>query len=212
MAKETNEFTQQESDIKSLVQKQREFFSAGATSDSSWRITQLKKLCAAIRASEKDIFAALSEDLGKAEFESFCTEERFVLKEIRCQIRNVKRWSRPVFRFGEVQSFPSTYRILHEPFGVTLIVSPWNYPFLLSLVPLIDAIAAGNTAILKTSEYSPASSALIKKIISENFEPSYISVLDGGYVQNQLLLQQHFDFIFFTGSPAVGKIVMESLR
>ena len=206
----TEELQQQESAIKNLVNSQRDFFSSGTTIDPKWRISQLKKLYTMVQSHEKEIYEALRADLNKPDFDAYCTEIGIILKEIGCQMRHVKRWSRRRSTFCGMTSFPATGRIQPEPYGTTLIMSPWNYPFMLTLTPLVDAIAAGNTAVLKTSEYSPASSRLLKELISAEFPPEFITIVEGGYMQNQILLQQHFDFIFFTGSPAVGKIVMEN--
>ena len=193
-----------------VVSRQKDFFSSGKSLEPSWRIEQLKKLYKALNDFEKQFFEALAADLGKSEFEAYSSELFLIKREIQYQIRHVKRWSRPSFRLGEISAFFAKEKIFHEPYGVTLIMSPWNYPFLLTLLPLVNALAAGNTAVLKTSEYSPASSKAIKELVSQTFEPEYVTVLEGGYMENQLLLQQKFDFIFFTGSPAVGKIVMEN--
>ena len=132
------------------------------------------------------------------------------LEEISYQIKHVKQWSKPKSIKTSLFSFPSTGKIYSEPYGVSLIMSPWNYPFMLTIEPLAGAIASGNCAIIKPSRYSPATSLVLGKIIKETFPEEYICVVQGGHLQNTALLNQHFDFIFFTGSVEVGKIVMES--
>ena len=202
---------QKEPDIyHDLVVKQKEFFKTGVTRPVKWRIKQLKKLLSAIKAHEADIVQALMTDLNKNEFEAYSTEIGLVYNEIRYQKKHVKKWAKIKKPHGELFFFPGKTRVYPEPFGCTLIMSPWNYPFLLTIDPLVSAISAGNTAILKTSEYSPATSQVIENIIKESFMPEFITTVQGGYVQNQQLLHEHFDFIFFTGSSAVGKVVMES--
>lgn len=193
-----------------LVTKQREFFKSGVTKPVKWRIKQLNKLFSTIKTHESDILQALNADLGKTEFEAYSTEIGLVYSEIRYQKKHVKKWAKIKKVHGELFFFPAKPKIYPEPFGCTLIMSPWNYPFLLTIEPLVSAIAAGNTAVLKTSEYSPATAQVIDNIIKEAFFPEFITTVQGGYIQNQLLLHEHFDFIFFTGSTAVGKIVMES--
>ncbi len=204
------EKAQEEARIRQIVSSQKAFFNTGKTKDVSWRITQLKKLYEALKRHESDIFDALQQDLMKNPFDSYATEVGIILTELRYCIKHVKSWSKTKKLAGSCLTFPAKSRIIADPFGVTLIMSPWNYPFVLSFDPLIAAIAAGNTAILKTSEYSVASNAVIRTIVEEIFDPEFVAVIEGGYLQNQILLKEHFDFIFFTGSPAVGKIVMES--
>ena len=193
-----------------LVQKQREYFFSGETRNPAFRAAALKKLYASIKAHEEDIAHALRDDLFKSPFESYATETGLVLKEIRYLYKHVRKWSRIKKACGELCIAPSSCRIMPEPFGVSLIMSPWNYPFMLTIEPLAAAIAAGNTAVVKPSRYSGATSALIQKIIQECFDEKYIAVVQGGHTQNTALLNQHFDFIFFTGSKNVGKIVMKS--
>ena len=193
-----------------IVTKQKEFFKTGVTKPVKWRIKQLKKLLSAIKAHEADILQALMTDLKKNEFEAYSTEIGLVYNEIQYHKKHVKKWAKIKKPHGELFFFPGKTRVYPEPFGCTLIMSPWNYPFLLTIDPLVSAISAGNTAILKTSEYSPATSQVIENIIKESFMPEFITTVQGGYVQNQQLLHEHFDFIFFTGSSAVGKVVMES--
>ncbi len=197
-------------EINDIVEKQKNFFSSNITKNPKWRIEQLKKLYNCVKSHENDIAIALRQDLFKSPFESYATETGLVLKEIRYLYKHLRKWSRIKKTCGELCIAPSSCRIMPEPFGVSLIMSPWNYPFMLTIEPLAAAIAAGNTAVVKPSRYSEATSALIQKIIQECFDENYIAVVQGGHTQNTALLQQHFDYIFFTGSKNVGKIVMKS--
>ena len=201
---------QTEEKIVSIVQNQRAFFASGTTRDPSWRVEQLKRLYDAVKEHEADIMQALRTDLSKSEFESYSTEIGTVLSEISYQVRHIKKWSREKRVRGELFLFPAHFVKRPEPFGVTLVMSTWNYPFLLSLSPLISSLAAGNTVVLKTSEYSTATNAVIETLLAKTFNENYVSVVQGGYSENHALLNQHFDFIFFTGSQNVGKIVMNS--
>lgn len=204
------ELSNEKQELHRLIESQREYFSSGITLPVSWRKAQLKKLYASIKKHEADIFQALKNDLNKSEYEAFTTESGFILREISHHLKCIKKWSRTKKIRGDEAYKPAKYNVITEPFGITLIASPWNYPFLLSFQPLISALAAGNTAIIKTSEYSPASNKVIEQIVSETFPSEYVSVVQGGYIQNQLLLHEKFDFIFFTGSSRVGKSVMEA--
>lgn len=194
--------------IEEILNKQRAYFHSGATLPIKFRITQLKKLYAAIKHYESEINAALKLDLGKSDFESFMCETGLVLSEINYMIRHVRRFSARRRVPTPLPQFASSSYIQPSPYGNVLIMSPWNYPFLLTMDPLVDAIAAGNTAIIKPSAYSPATSALVEKIIRECFEPNYVAVITGGRQENAALLQQKFDLIFFTGSQNVGKEVL----
>lgn len=199
-----------ENDIKDLVSAQRTYFNSGATRVRGFRKAQLIKLRDAMLASEKDILAALYADLGKSDFEAFAIELVPALEEFKLMIRNCEKWSRDERRPAGLFSFPSKARIIRDPHGVCLIMSPWNYPFQLTIAPLIGAIAAGNTAIIKPSAYAPATSRAFAKLVSENFPREYIAVVEGGRDVNGSLLEQKFDHIFFTGSVEVGKLVMAS--
>ena len=193
-----------------LVQAQRNFFASNRTKDVSWRIEQLKKLYAVIASHQDEIAKALYEDLNKSAVESYVSEIGIVLHEISLHIRHLKRWSRERRMQGDFFLLPSKLRVIPEPYGVALVMATWNYPFMLSMQPLVAAMSAGNTIVLKTSEHSKATSALLDSLISKNFNSEYITVVSGGYLQNHALLNQHFDFIFFTGSQNVGKIVMSN--
>lgn len=197
-------------DIRKIMDKQREFFSTGETRDIAFRMDALKKLKSSIQRHEKDIFDALKKDLNKAPFEAYETEIGIVITELNDAIRNLPKWSRVKRVKTPIVLFKSSSYIMPEPYGVVLIMSPWNYPFQLALTPLIGAIAGGNCAVVKPSAYSPAVSAIIVEIMQECFSGRYISVIEGGREANQQLLKEKFDYIFFTGSVPVGKTVMEA--
>lgn len=194
--------------IASLLDKQREYYKSGVTVPVNFRIEQLKKLYAAIKKYESEILQALHTDLGKSDYESFMCEIGLVLSEITYMIRHTKKFAKRKTVYTPITNFHAHCFKQPVPYGNTLIMSPWNYPFLLTVDPLADAIAAGNTAIVKPSAYSPATSAIISKIISECFDAEYIAVITGGRAENAALLEQKFDFVFFTGSQAVGKEVL----
>lgn len=194
--------------IASLLDKQREYYKSGVTVPVNFRIEQLKKLYAAIKKYENEILQALHTDLGKSDYESFMCEIGLVLSEITYMIRHTKKFTKRKTVFTPITNFHAHCFKQPVPYGNTLIMSPWNYPFLLTVDPLADAIAAGNTAVVKPSAYSHATSAIISKIISECFDAEYIAVITGGRAENAALLEQKFDFVFFTGSQAVGKEVL----
>jgi len=169
----------------------------------------LKKLQSVIRVREADIAVALRGDLGKAPFESYLTETAIVLAEVSLFIKKLRLWAKPRRVKTPLILFSARSRILPEPFGVTLIMSPWNYPFQLAINPLIGAIAAGNTAIIKPASYAPATSRLIADLVGECLDPAHVTTVLGGREENAALLDQRFDYIFFTGSTNVGKVVLE---
>lgn len=197
-----------ESEIRKLLERQRTFFSTGKTLPVSFRLRQLEKLKRSIQKNEPLLRHALKKDLGKSNMESYMCEIGLTLSELSWMQRHVRSLAKnrtvptPLSQFA-AHSYRSPI-----PYGTVLIMSPWNYPLLLTLEPLIDAIAAGNTVILKPSAYAPASLAMIKEIIETTFPADYISVIEGGRTENQALLCQKFDKIFFTGSKAVGKEVL----
>ena len=191
-------------EIQALLEKQRTYYRSGSTIPVSFRIAQLKKLYAAVKNHETEINDALKIDLGKSHYEGFMCESGLVLSEISYMIRHTRRFARR----KTVSQFASHSFKQPVPYGNTLIMSPWNYPFLLTIDPLADAIAAGNTVIIKPSAYSPATSAVVAKIIGECFAPEYVAVVTGGRAENAALLDQQFDMVFFTGSQAVGKEVL----
>lgn len=195
--------------IKILVEKQRAYFSAGKTKDISFRINALKRLKTVIKENENDILSALKKDLNKAPFEAYATEIGFIYNELNDAIKNIRKWSRDKRVRTPVTQFKSSSFIVSEPYGIVLIMSPWNYPFQLTIAPLIGAVAAGNCAVVKPSAYSPNTSAVLNRIISCCFGKEYIAVVEGGREANQELLNEEFDYIFFTGSIEVGRFVME---
>lgn len=195
--------------ITETVNSLREYFNSGVTLNLKTREQILKKLKQSIIRHEKEIFDALNQDLGKSETESYMSEVGLVLSEISYCLKHFKKWAKPKKVASPLAQFPSKSFMLYEPRGVVLIMSPWNYPFMLTLEPLIGAICAGNCCVLKPSNYSPAVSAVIRKIVSECFDANHVHVVLGGREQNQELLDQRFDYIFFTGGVNVGKIVAE---
>ncbi len=196
------------SEISSLLQRQRAFYKTGATIPVAFRIEALKKLYAAVNAHCDEICAALKEDLGKSSFESFMCEIGTTLTEISYLLKNIRKWTKAKKVPSPMSQYPSRSFIQPVPYGNVLIMSPWNYPFLLTVEPLADAVAAGNTVILKTSAYAPSTSKLVEKIITECFPPEYVAVVTGGRAENSALLEHKFDLVFFTGSQAVGKEVL----
>lgn len=194
--------------IHEIVTKQTAYFRQGHTLDVETRITYLKKLKAEIIKQEPNIHAALYQDLGKCATESYMCETGMVLSELNHMIKHVKNYARYRYHPTPLAQFHATSYQVPSPYGVVLIMSPWNYPFMLTLDPLIDALAAGNTVCVKPSAYSPQTSALIKTILNNVFPEEYVSVITGGRKENQALLDEKFDYIFFTGSPNVGHEVM----
>lgn len=196
--------------IEELVSLQRTFFETGTTLSLDFRLQSLKKLHDAIRRMEPQINAALQSDLGKSATETYMCETGMTLSELSYMRRHLRRFAKDRHVLTPLAQFPSDSFVVHEPYGVTLIMSPWNYPFMLLMEPLIGALAAGNCCILKPSAYSPATSAVIRELVSACFPREYVAVVEGGRAENQALLHQRFDYIFFTGGVAVGKEVMRA--
>ena len=194
--------------IDEILESQRKFFHTGATLSVDFRIEMLKKLHAAVKKYEPEITEALKSDLGKSDFEGFMCETGLTLSEISYMIRHTRQFAAKRKVRTPLTNFAASSYKQPTPYGNTLIMSPWNYPFLLTIDPLADAIAAGNTAVVKPSAYSPATSAVIQKMIAETFPPNYVAVVTGGRKENASLLEKKFDFIFFTGSQSVGKEVL----
>ena len=195
-------------EIQSLLEQQRTYYRSGATIPVRFRIQQLKKLYSVVKKYQSEINDALKSDLGKSHFEGFMCESGLVLTEISYMIKHTGRFSKKKRVRTPLAQFHSHSYTQPVPYGNVLIMSPWNYPFLLALDPLVNAIAAGNTAILKPSAYSPATSKMVERIIRETFSPEYVAVVTGGRAENTALLDQKFDLVFFTGSQAVGKEVL----
>lgn len=194
--------------IDEILQKQREFYQSGITIPVKFRIEMLKRLYKAVKDYSDEINDALKSDLGKSHFEGFMCESGLALTEISYMIKHTKKFASESRVKTPLAQFASRSYVKPSPYGNVLIMSPWNYPFLLSIEPLADAIAAGNTAIVKPSAYSPRTSAVVEKIIKECFDPEYVAVVTGGRKENSELLDKKFDMIFFTGSQAVGKEVL----
>lgn len=196
--------------ISNILKKQRQFFNTDKTKDVDFRIAQLKALRIAIKKYESEILEALRLDLNKANFEGYATEVGLVLEEINYAIKHVRSWARPKRGQTPIVHFLSSSYIATEPYGVVLVMSPWNYPFQLAMSPVVGAMAAGNTVFVKPSEYSFHTSEIIEKIITEIFDEEYMTVVRGGREANKTLLDEKFDYIFFTGGPTVGRVVMAS--
>ena len=191
-------------EIQTLLESQRAYYRSGATVSVKFRIEQLQKLYVAVKKYQVDINDALKKDLGKSHYEGFMCESGLVLTEISYMIKHTKKFAKRKTVATPLAQFCSHSYKQPVPYGNTLIMSPWNYPFLLSLDPLADAIAAGNTVILKPSAYSPATSKIIEKIIKECFSPEYVAVVTGGRAENTALLDRKFDFVFFTYSRTIS--------
>lgn len=200
---------QEKSRIDRIMEKQRAFFESGKTLDLGFREAALKRLERAVSEMEGEICEALTKDLGKSRTEGYMCEVGLTLGEIREQRKNLRRWSRTKRAGTGLANFLSKGYIVQEPYGTVLIMSPWNYPFMLAIEPLAGAIAAGNCCVIKPSAYSPATSAVIARLIRKIFPEGYAAVIEGGRKENARLLEQRFDYIFFTGSVSVGKLVME---
>jgi len=194
----------------SLINKQKSFFKTEKTKNLNYRIESLQKLRNAIKNNEKTLMEALRTDLNKSEFDAYTSEIGFVLEELRFTIKHLRSWAAPKKVKTPVTHIGSNSYIYPEPYGVALIIAPWNYPFQLAVAPLIGAIAAGNCAIIKPSELTPKTSEVLETLIKEIFPEEYIAVVQGGVETSQALLYEQLDYIFFTGSVPVGKIIMES--
>ena len=197
-----------QNDIHKLIEKQRAYFYSNETLNIEKRIHALKKLKTCIQKNEAEIATALEADLGKSNFESYMCETGLVLSEISYMLKHIRRFTREKRVHTPLSQFHSRSFTKPGPYGVVLIMSPWNYPVLLTLDPLIDAIAAGNTAVVKPSAYAPCTFDVMKTMIEECFPAHYVAVVDGGRAENQALLQQRFDMIFFTGGKTVGREVL----
>jgi aldehyde dehydrogenase (NAD+) len=195
--------------IRQIIQAQRQYFASGATREVSFRIEQMRKLEQALEQHEPALLQALAQDLAKPALEAYLSEIGQVRAEIRYAQRRFKRWVRPQRRATVMANKPGRSYVLAEPYGTVLIMGPWNYPVNLLLSPFIGAIAAGNTAILKPSELAPAVSTVIITLIQETFDPANVAAIPGDATVAQELLEEPFDYIFFTGSTQVGRIVME---
>lgn len=196
-------------DIETLISNHHNYFQSGKTLDFAYRKAALDRLKTTIKAHEKDITAALHADLGKSKEEAYLTEIGMALHELDYIRNHFESWAKPKKVRTELFQFPSKGLLVQEPFGTVLVMSPWNYPFLLCIDPLIGAVAAGNCVVLKPSAYSPETSRVIGEIVAEAFDPHHVSCIQGGRNENISLLEQKFDYIFFTGGGVVGRMVME---
>lgn len=193
-----------------LLKQQQAFFNSQQTKDVSYRRKMLILLREQIKANEEAVCEAVYADFKKPRFETLATETQLVLAELNLMIKRINQWARPDRVSSNLINYPSSDKIHKEPYGKVLIIAPWNYPFQLAIAPLIGAIAAGNTAVVKPSELTPNTSAVLTKIIKAVFPPEYVTVVEGGVEMAQKLLACKWDYIFFTGSTRVGRIVYES--
>jgi aldehyde dehydrogenase (NAD+) len=198
----------QTTDIRNLLKNQRNYFDSGQTKDVAFRKDMLQALYTILHHNEKKILNALKQDLSKSVYEGYMTEFGLTLNEIRFVLKKLNRWARPRRVRTHYLQFPASSAVYPEPYGIALIISPWNYPCLLTMAPLIGSMAAGNCSIIKPSEYTPHTSAVIAETIGSRFDPDYIAVIEGDAQTSSALLAEPFDYIFFTGSAEVGKIVM----
>lgn len=196
-------------DINARVEAQRKYFYSGATRSTEFRIEMLERLRRSIINNSTAIAEALMDDLNKHPLETYMCETGLVLEEIGYHIKHLAQWNRTRRAAPSLAQAPGRGCICPEPYGVALIMAPWNYPIQLCLMPLVGAISAGCCAVIKPSAYAPASSRAVRKIIEDAFEADYVCVIEGGRDENKALLEERFDYIFFTGSPGVGRLVME---
>jgi len=196
--------------VEQLHKAQQDFFKTRKTQELKYRVESLQRLKKVIESREQQVYKALADDLGKSEFEAFLTEYNVIIDELKKYIYRTIKWSQPKRVRASVLNFPSKARRYPEPYGNTLIISPWNYPFQLALAPLIGAVAAGNTVVLKPSEFSNATSKLLQEIIEEAFDEAHVSVALGDSKVAQELTTLPWNYIFFTGSPAVGKLIYQA--
>jgi aldehyde dehydrogenase (NAD+) len=196
--------------IQELIRRQREFFAAGKTKDISFRLEQLKKLRTVITENEGAIFDALKQDLNKPAWEAYGGDTAIVVNEIDYAVKHLRSWAKPKRVQTPLAYFPGSSYIHPTPYGVALIIGPWNFPVQLTLAPLVGALAAGNCAVTKPSEASPHTSRLLARLVDENFDNAFLAFVEGGAETARALLAEKFDCIFFTGSVGVGKLVMEA--
>ena len=195
--------------IEKIVERQRKFFSTDRTKELRFRLEALNRLEMSIKEHEEDINAALKKDLNKSAFESYMTEVGMTLAELSYVNKNLPFWNMKKWKLSPLAQFHADSFTVSEPYGVVLVMSPWNYPFMLCMEPLIGAIAAGNCCVLKPSAYAPTVSKVVSDVIRDAFPGKYVAVVEGGRKENTELLEQRFDYIFFTGGVTVGKMVME---
>ncbi len=196
--------------IEEIIKAQRDYFKTGETKSVDFRIEKLKILKDSIKEHKEEILEALNLDLNKSKLEGYATEIGVTFDDIDYAIKNIKKWSKKKHKKTSIINFPASSYTIRRPYGIALIISPWNYPFNLAIQPLVGAMAGGNCVVVKPSEFSPHTSKVINKIIESCFDSEYVVVVEGEKEINQKLLKEKFDYIFFTGSPRVGQIVMEA--
>jgi aldehyde dehydrogenase (NAD+) len=196
--------------MQNIANIQRRFFNTHVTRDVKYRLAALKKLSVALKEWEPRICEALQQDLGKCAMETFMTEIGMVTSSLNHTISCLRSWSKPRRVHTPLAQFPSVSRVVPEPYGVALIMSPWNYPVLLCLDPLVAALSAGNCCVVKPSSMTPATSAVLADMLGSLYPKEYVHVVLGGRDSTGVLLEQKFDYIFFTGSPTVGHIIMDA--
>lgn len=196
-------------DIHKIVERARQYFDSGETRDVDHRTESLLRIKRYLERHEGEIEQALKSDLNKCRFEAQMCEITLVYQEIDYMVRHIKKWAKPKKARATLSQFPGKARVYPEPYGVVLIMSPWNYPFQLTVMPLIGALAAGNCAVLKPSKDAPATSRFFKEMADVCFGSGEVQVVEGGRFENEQLLNEAYDYIFFTGSPHVGRVVME---
>ncbi len=197
-------------DFQQIIKKQADFFNSNQTREIRFRIEQLRKLRTILKSHEAELYEAIYKDFRKSEFETYATELSLIYNEIDEAIRKLPKWSARKRVKTNLVNLPARSYIIPEPLGVCLVIGAWNYPYQLTFIPVVAAIAAGNTVVLKPSEISPETSLVIARIINENFQPEILVVVEGGIPETTTLLEQKFDKIFFTGSSRVGKIVYQA--
>lgn len=195
--------------IRRAVQNARAYYATGQTLDVAWRKAALLRLEQEILKHKEGILNALKADLNKSAYESFMAELGLVLGEVSMARRKLARWARPRYQRPSLAQLPATARVYRQPYGVALLMSPWNYPFQLTMNPLVGAVAAGNCVLVKPSAYAPHTAQIIETICKAAFDKDHVQVIQGGRAENAALLEERFDYIFFTGSPVVGRLVME---
>ncbi|MDO9260336.1 MAG: aldehyde dehydrogenase family protein, partial [Flavobacteriaceae bacterium] len=197
-------------EIEPIIEQQRQFFKSQKTKDISFRKRALNLLLEEVQKNEEAIQNALYQDFKKPAFESYISEIGIVIAELKLVIKNIDRWSKPKTVIPSILNFPSWEKIYKEPYGTVFIIGPWNYPFQLSMAALIGAVAAGNTVVVKPSELTPKTSQLVAEIVEKCFDKSHVTVIQGDVLMAQKLLSIRWDYIFFTGSVPVGKIIAKA--
>lgn len=196
-------------DIPNVVKNMRSFYETGKTKDVNYRLKYLRLFYENLKKHEEDFYEAMKKDFNKSKFECYATEMSLVYQEIRDKLKNLRRWVKPKRKSAGFASFPSYAKEYAEPYGLVLVMAPWNYPYMLTLAPVVGALSAGNAVLIKPSNRSPHTSDVIKMVCEETFEKGYVDVVLGGREENTALLDQKFDFIFFTGGVTVGRMVLE---